>query len=106
MWLYIYIERERANFFGKHLGFSGKHAQETASVFFRNLQRHFSDTFLAKFKNKGTAFFRNNRPYAFRRRVAMHGDFTPGIGSMAWLGLASAGVGLRGTGDRMHLNGI
>ena len=36
----------------------------------------------------------------------MHGDFTPGIGSMAWLGLASAGVGLRGTGDRMHLNGI
>ena len=58
---------------------------------------------MAKFKHKGTAFFN-----AFRRRAEMHDDFTGGIGSMAWLGLASAGVGLRGTatGDRMHLDGI
>ena len=32
-------------------------------------------------------------PYACKRRVEMHGDFTGGVGSMAWLGLASAGVG-------------
>ena len=40
----------------------------------------------------------------------MHGDFTGGIGSMAWLGLAwlPRGWALRGagTGDRMHLDGI
>ena len=39
----------------------------------------------------------------------MHGDFIGGIGSIAWLGLASAGVGFeraRYTGDRMHLDGI
>ena len=35
-------------------------------------------------------------PYAYRRRVEMHGDFTGGVGSMVWLGLASAGVGGRG----------
>ena len=32
-------------------------------------------------------------PYASRRRLEMHGDFTGGVGSMVWLGLASAGVG-------------
>ena len=37
-------------------------------------------------------------PYAFRRRVEMHGDFTGGVGSMARLGLASVGVGVRGEG--------
>ena len=26
----------------------------------------------------------------------MHGDFTGGVSSMAWLGLASAGVGFEG----------
>ena len=31
-------------------------------------------------------------PYAVSRRVEMHGDFTGGVGSMVWLGLASAGV--------------
>ena len=41
--------------------------------------------------------------YAFRRGVEMHGDFTGGVGSMAWLGLASAGWGIE---DRMHLDGI
>ena len=51
-------------------------------------------------------------PYAFGRRVAMHGDFTGGVGSMAWLGLAwlrfLGGGGSRGidTGDRMPLDGI
>ena len=28
-------------------------------------------------------------PYAFRRRSEMHGDFTGGVGSMAWLGLST-----------------
>ena len=32
-------------------------------------------------------------PYAYRRRVEMHCDFTGGVGSVVWLGLASAGVG-------------
>ena len=41
--------------------------------------------------------------YAFRRGVEMHGDFTGGVGSMAWLGMASAGWGVE---DRMHLDGI
>ena len=49
-------------------------------------------------------------PHAFRRRIDMHGDFTGGVGSivLAWLGLASSGVGLRrtDTGDRLHLDGI
>ena len=30
-------------------------------------------------------------PYAFRRRLEMHGDFTGGVGSMAWLGLSTCG---------------
>ena len=29
--------------------------------------------------------------YAFRRRVEMHCDFTGGVDSMIWLGLASGG---------------
>ena len=51
-------------------------------------------------------------PYAFRRRVEMHGDFAGGVGCMVWLGLAwlgfRGGGGLRrtDTGDRMHLDDI
>ena len=45
--------------------------------------------------------------YAFRRRVAIHGDFMGLVGSMAWLGFREGGE-MRGTdtGDRMHLDGI
>ena len=47
-------------------------------------------------------------PYAFRKRVEMHGDFTRGVGSMVWLGSAwlPRGGGLRRTDTRMHLDGI
>ena len=33
----------------------------------------------------------------------MHGDFTGGVGSMAWLGLASTGVGYGGRGVHVVL---
>ena len=69
---------------------------------FHNLQRQFPDTFpLARFKHKKPGFSEtNNMPYAFGRRVEMHGDVLGGIGPGGW--------GLRGTGtgDRTHLDGF
>ena len=81
-----------------------------------------SDTFFQKFKSKEPRFSETSSArciwvwllvvvcllqyiltYAFRRGVEMHGDFTGGVGSMAWLGWASAGWGVE---DRMHLDGI
>ena len=35
-------------------------------------------------------------PYAFTRHVEMHGDFTGGVGSLAWLGFRGGG-GFGGT---------
>ena len=47
-------------------------------------------------------YFNTRGPYAIRRRVEMHGDFTGGVGSMAWLGLAwlLRGWGVEGDGYR------
>ena len=83
------------------LGFSGKHAQETASVF--------SGLFNGIFE---THFWQNSN--IREPRFSMHLEGAQKCMMIlreelaAWLGLASAGVGLRGTatGDRMHLDGI
>ena len=78
-------------------------------------------------QEKGAAFFRNNicalhlgvaaaaagcvcfntSCHMHLEGTEMHGDFTGGVGSMAWLGFRGGG-GFRGTdtGDRMHLDGI
>ena len=54
--MYVCMHAWSANIFGHNMGFSSKHAPETGSVFFRKLQRHFSDTFLAKLKHKEPRF--------------------------------------------------
>ena len=63
-------------------------------VFFSGIFNGIFQTLFGQNSNIGTAFFRNNLPYAFRRRVEKQGGFTGELA--AWLGLASEGVGFEG----------
>ena len=81
--------------------------QETGGGISGGYEGNFQTNFLAKFKIKEPRFQKQHLraafgcgccllphmlPYAFTSRVEQHGDFR-GVGTMAWLGLASAGVG-------------